>query len=64
MEVYIELSARSQEILFITIASALSAVNKTAGLAVDLLHEESPDTTIRIMDSRACGSTQGLVVLA
>ena len=64
MEVYRELSGKSHEILFITIASALSAVNKTAELALDLLHEESPDTMIRIVDSRACGSTQGLVVLA
>ena len=64
VEVYRELSTRSQEILFITIASALSAVHKTAGIAADLLREQSPETTIRILDSRACASTQGLVVLA
>ena len=64
LKVYKELSAKSKEILFITIASALSAVNKTASIAADLLQEHSPDTTIRILDSRACASTQGLVVLA
>jgi len=64
VDAYHELSARSGEILFITIASALSAVFKTAETAAQLFREESPDTTVRVQDSRACASTQGLVVLA
>jgi DegV family protein with EDD domain len=64
LNAYEELSNRSNQILFITIASALSAVNRTAGLAADLLREKSPGITVRIVDSRACASTQGLVVLA
>lgn len=64
VDAYRELSARSGEILFITIASALSAVFKTAETAAQLFREESPDTTVRVQDSRACASTQGLVVLA
>jgi DegV family protein with EDD domain len=64
LNVYKELSARSKEILFVTIASSLSAVSRTASIAADFLRERSPDTTVRILDSRACGSTQGLVVLA
>jgi len=64
VKVYQELSTKSREILFITIASALSAVNRAANLAADLLREQSPETTIRIVDSKACAGTQGLVVLA
>ena len=64
LNVYEELSSRSNQILFITIASSLSAVNRTATIAADLLKEKSPDITVRILDSRACASTEGLVVLA
>ncbi len=64
MEVYRQLSARSQEILFITLASVLSAVFKTANLAADIFKSESSQTTIRVLDSRAVAGTQGLVVLA
>jgi len=63
LNAYEELSKQSNQILFITIASSLSAVNRTAGIAADLLKEKSPDITVRIVDSRACASTQGLVVL-
>lgn len=63
MDAYRELSARSSDIIFITIASALSAVHRTATTAADLFRTESPGTTIRVFDSRACASTQGLVVL-
>lgn len=64
MEVYRQLSARSQKILFITLASVLSAVFKTANLAADIFKSESSQTTIRVSDSRAVAGTQGLVVLA
>ena len=64
LSVYEELSQHSNQILFITIASSLSAVNRTGGLAADLLKEKSPDVTVSIVDSHACASTQGLVVLA
>jgi DegV family protein with EDD domain len=64
LNAYEELSKQSNQILFITLASSLSAVNRTAGIAADLLEEKFPDITVRIVDSRACASTQGLVVLA
>jgi len=64
LNAYEELSNQSNQILFITVASSLSAVNKTATLAADLLKEKAPDITVRVIDSRACASTQGLVVLA
>jgi fatty acid kinase fatty acid binding subunit len=64
LRTYRELAEKSNQILFITIASSLTAVNKTAKLAADLFIEQSPGTTIRVLDSRACASTQGLVVMA
>ncbi len=64
LDAYRELSKPAQEILFITISSALSALSKSAIMAVDLLKEESPEARIRVMDSRNAGSGQGLVVMA
>ncbi|MEE8353024.1 MAG: DegV family protein [Dehalococcoidales bacterium] len=64
VEAYRALSASSKEILFITVASALSAVAKTAETAAEMVRTEAPETTIRVHDSRACASTEGLVVLA
>lgn len=61
---YEELAKKASEILFITIASSLSAVNKTALLAAELFKEKSPGVTVQVLDSKACASTQGLVVLA
>jgi len=64
LDVYRELGTRSQEILFITISSALSALSQSAAIAADLLQQEAPEMTVQIMNSRTAGSGQGLVVLA
>lgn len=61
---YRKVSAESHDILVVTIASSLSAFNKVASLAADLFREESPQTTVRVLDSRTCGGAQGLVALA
>jgi len=62
LDAYRELGAKSQGILLITLASALSAFFKTASLAADLFREESPQTTVRILDSRTCAGAQGLLL--
>ena len=54
----------AQNILHITLSSALSAGSKTAALAAEMLREKSPQTSIRIMDSKTVASPQGLVALA
>lgn len=64
MRTYQELSGRTDKILFITLASTLSAVYRTAGLAAEMFKEKLPDIEVRILDSKACASTQGLIVLA
>ncbi len=61
---YKEVCTYFPKVLFITVASALSAVYKTATLAADMFVQQSPGVEIRVVDSRACASTQGLVVLA
>lgn len=64
LDEYRKVSAEFQDILLITLSSALSAFLKTADLAADLLRKESPQTTIRIFDSKTCAGAQGLIVLA
>ncbi len=61
---YRKASAESNEILMITLSSTLSAFFNTASVAAEQLQKESPETTIRIVDSRTVAGAQGLVVLA
>jgi len=61
---YRKLSTAFQDILFIILSSALSAGFKTASLAAESFQKESPQTNIRVMDSRTVAGAQGLVVLA
>ncbi|MCJ7604773.1 MAG: DegV family protein [Dehalococcoidales bacterium] len=61
---YEKISAEAKEICFITLSGNLSAFNRVATLAAETFTEKSPDVTIRILDSRTCASSQGLVVLA
>ena len=63
LEEFIKASKESSSILFIALSAALSAASKTAAVAADLLKESSPQTTIKIMDSRTVASAQGLVAL-
>lgn len=64
MAAYEDLGKNADNIIFITIASALTAMNKSAGLAAKLYMENNPGKNIKIIDSRACASTEGLVVIA
>ena len=64
LDVYRELKTSSRNILFITISSELSALFKSAIFAADLVRQESPETQVKIVDSRTAGSGQGLIVLA
>lgn len=64
VEEYRKFNGKSQDILFITISAALSAVSQSARLAVDIYQKESPETQILVVDSKTCAGAQGLVVLA
>jgi len=61
---YLKLSKKAQGILHITLSGALSANYKTAGLASEMLQKESPQTNLRIFDSKTVAGAQGLIVLA
>ena len=64
MDEYHKLSKKSSDILHITMAQVLSANFKTANLGADTFRAKSPQTNIRVMDSRTVAGAQGLVVLA
>lgn len=64
MEKYLELAKVYREILFITISSALTALNRTAQIAADTLQEEHKDIRVTVVDSKTVAGAQGLVVLA
>lgn len=64
LRTYRELAEKTDKILFVTIASALTALNKTARAAADLIMQTNPNVSISLFDSCACASTQGLLVMA
>jgi len=64
LDEYRELSKKTSEILHITMPLALSANFKTAGAAAEMLRQESPQTSISVLDSKTVAGAQGLVVLA
>jgi len=62
-EEYRKLSANADDIVHITMSNLLSATFKTAGLAVDMMKNESPKNTIELLDSGSAAGAQGLLVL-
>jgi uncharacterized protein len=64
LETYKEISNENQEIVFITLSSSLSSVHKTAFAAAEYFKNESPNTIIKILDSKNVASGEGLIVLA
>jgi DegV family protein with EDD domain len=64
MEVFSEVSVEAENVLFISLSSALSALNRTVTIAAEQFHEKSPQTTIKIFDSKTVASSQGLIALA
>ena len=64
VNIYRDLSLKTDNILFITLSGALSAVSKTAQTAAEFFGQESPKTVIRVFDSKTCAGAQGLITLA
>jgi DegV family protein with EDD domain len=64
LDEYRKWGAGYQHILFIILSSQLSAGFTTARLAADLYQNETPGTTVEVLDSKSCASSQGLIVLA
>ena len=63
LDAFKELSQETKNILFITISSSLSAVYKSASTAAELFREQSPETNIRIIDSKSVAGGEGLLAL-
>ncbi len=61
---YRKAAAESEIIFFITLSSALSAAYKTAGMAAGVFQQESPQTAIKIFDSKNVGGGEGLIALS
>jgi len=64
LDEYLKSSQEAKEILHITLSSALSANNKTANLASEMLQKDSPETRLKVYDSKTVAGAQGLIVLA
>jgi DegV family protein with EDD domain len=64
LEAYKVLSRDTQDILFITISSKLSAVDKSGITAANLLREQSPQTNVKVIDSKSVAGGAGLPALA
>jgi uncharacterized protein len=59
-----EFRKESDNILFVSLSSALSAVSKTVGIAAELLKEEFPQVRVEILDAKTVASGQGLIAVA
>jgi DegV family protein with EDD domain len=64
LEAYRQLGEQTNDILFVTLSSALSAVIQTAAIAKELYEEEKPGVNIKLLDSKSAASGQGLMTLA
>jgi DegV family protein with EDD domain len=64
LEAYKALSQETQDILFITISSHLSAVDKSGITAATIFQEQSPQTNIKVIDSKSVAGGAGLPALA
>ena len=63
LEAYKNASQNAGSILCITLSSQLSAAYSSALLAMNYFSDEFPDVKIRVIDSQAAGTAEGLLVL-
>lgn len=59
-----EASKETENIAYICFSSALSGTSKIVSLAAELWQEESPQTNIRVIDSKTAAGAQGLLAIA
>jgi DegV family protein with EDD domain len=63
LELYRDICKNNREILFMTIPATLSAANKIALMAADLLKKEHPEVNLRVIDSKTVASPQGMLAI-
>jgi DegV family protein with EDD domain len=61
---YREVRQKTDAAVFITFSGVLSATNKIAGIAADLIKQESPPMDVRVIDSKTAAGAQGLLAIA
>jgi DegV family protein with EDD domain len=59
----LELSKKTDQIIHMPLSAALSAGFKSSHLAAETLIKDSPQTKVKIFDTKSVGGLQGLVVL-
>lgn len=64
LDAYKELSRDGADILFITISSKLSAVDKSGTMAAAIFKEQSPNINVKVIDSKSVSGGAGLPALA
>ena len=64
LDVYRELSQHVRNILVVTISSRLSAFYSSAVNAKEIFKDESPQTAIKVLDSKTVAAAEGLIALA
>ncbi len=64
LDVYRELSKRARNILVVTVSSRLSAFYFSAVNAKEIFKDESPQTAIKVLDSKTVAAAEGLIALA
>lgn len=63
LELFRKFSQESPDMLFVTFTSTMSAANKIANMAADLLKKESPQVNMRVIDSKTAASAQALLAI-
>jgi DegV family protein with EDD domain len=64
LELYRNITREHQEIVFMTLPAILSAANKIATMAADLLKKERPEVNIKVIDSKTVATPQGMLAIA
>jgi DegV family protein with EDD domain len=59
-----KVAARSDQMLLVAFSSAMGAIYKVAGGAIELAREENPKLDIRVYDTKTVASAEGLLVMA
>ena len=59
-----EASKEAKHIVHISFTSAMSGTCKLVALAAELIHQESPEIDVRVVDSKTAAGAQGLLAIA
>jgi DegV family protein with EDD domain len=64
LDLYRNISKEHKEIVFMTIPTLLSAANKIANMAADLLKKEQPAVQLKVIDAKSVACPQGMLAIA